>query len=185
MKRSAAVSLVFVLLLSCKPPLPPWSAAPTTAPSATPSPDPPTPLSPTPTSNGAILVVGIDIAAGGSDDFLDQTEEMLLFLQGCAPDALATADQYVAAIVESDRSGMDVAEGTFSASETTAFAPGYSQPAQVYWFAGSLVHDARHRWQHQTGTPTSWDSLPLEQRQGNPRQTGLPNWWKQPRRMAR
>ena len=167
MKRSAAVTLVLLLSLACNAPISaPSAAAPSaTVPSGTTTtPDPAIVPTTTPTPRGVILVSGIDIAAIGSDAFLARTEEALLFLQDCAPDALAVADEFVSTIVESDRSGMVVAQGTFLASETTAFAPGYSQPAQVYWFAGSVVHDARHRWQDQAGTPTAWGSLTLEQR---------------------
>lgn len=171
MKRSLAVTLVLVLALACNTPVPSQVAPPTATPTTTApptmarTPDPPDPDTPTPDPYGGTLLPGVDISAFGSDAFLAQTEEALRFLQGCAPDALAFADEYVSSIVESGRSGMMVNQGTFLASETTAFAPGYSAPAQVFWYGGTLVHDARHRWQSQSGTPTDWDNLTLEQRE--------------------
>jgi hypothetical protein len=107
----------------------------------------------------------MEIDVIGSDAFTAQAEAALALLAACAPDALAEADVYLVDIVESDRSGMDVQAGTFLASEITAFAPGYSQPAQVFWFGGSIIHDARHRWQSENGISTNWDALSLAERE--------------------
>ncbi len=68
-------------------------------------------------------------------------------------------------IRECNRSGMEVDTGTFLSSNTTAFAPGYSRDAQIFWYAGSIVHDARHRWQSQNGMVTDWGILNQEQRE--------------------
>lgn len=86
-------------------------------------------------------------------------------LAACAPDAYETVDAYMDLVQESDRSGMLVEDRTFLASEITAFAPGYQPASQVFWFAGSMVHDARHVYQHEIGMTTSWDSMTLPERQ--------------------
>ena len=86
-------------------------------------------------------------------------------LASCDPAALEAADAQLDAIVHSDRSGMDIGRRAFLASDTTAFAPNYPVEAQVFWFAGAMVHDARHRWQSENGVTTNWDSLSLEERQ--------------------
>lgn len=122
------------------------------APTATTTPEP----SPTPP---------LDILVWGSDEFVAQTYTAFDLLQQCAPEALATADEFLDAIQESDRSGMEVDTGTFLASLSIAFAPDYSLPAQVYWYAGSIVHDARHRWQSQNGMTTNWGILTLPERE--------------------
>ncbi|MFQ5943558.1 MAG: hypothetical protein ACE5JF_08400, partial [Anaerolineales bacterium] len=107
----------------------------------------------------------IDIGVIGSATFVSQTENALALLASCAPVALQTADSLLEGIQESERSGMLVGEGVFLASETTAFAPGYSEQAQLYWFAGAIVHDAHHRAQSQQGRTTNWAALTLEERE--------------------
>jgi hypothetical protein len=92
-------------------------------------------------------------------------EQSIALLTGCAPDALATADTYVDTILESDRSGMDVYTRTYNVSESTAFAPGYSAEVQVWWLAGTIIHDSRHQWQADNGIDTNWDALTLEERE--------------------
>jgi hypothetical protein len=111
------------------------------------------------------LVAGVEIDVIGSERFLAQTSAALGFLQDCARDALAGADEQLNYIVEADRSGAYVEDGGFAASDITAFAPNFSAPAQVYWYAGTIVHDARHRWQNQHGLTTDWDAMTLEERQ--------------------
>lgn len=127
------------------------TAVPTQAPTAAPTATQP--------SDGS----GIDI--DGPPQFTEQAQAALDLLAGCDPEALAVADQHLEAIVHSDRSGIDVSAGVFMASDTTAFAPGYPERAQVFWFAGAIVHDAHHRWQAQNGMTTNWDEMTLEQRQ--------------------
>jgi hypothetical protein len=131
-------------------------------PSPTASPLPTITFTPEPSPTLQDLQLGIQVI--GSEDFIAQTNAALELLQRCAPDALETADEYLNAIRESDRSGMEVESGTFLASLSTAFAPDYSLPAQVFWYAGSIVHDARHSWQSKSGMTTDWSILTLEER---------------------
>jgi hypothetical protein len=107
----------------------------------------------------------VNIGLLGSAGFVSQTDRALAFLAACASTDLETADEFINVIEESDRSGMLVDQGVFLASQITAFAPGYSEAAQVFWYAGSIVHDAHHRWQAQQGMSTDWDALSLEQRE--------------------
>jgi len=109
------------------------------------------------------LTIGIQVI--GSETFVNQTNAALDLLERCAPDALIVADEFLDAIRESDRSGMEVESGTFLASLSTAFAPDYSLPAQVFWYAGSIVHDARHSWQSMNGMTTNWSILTLPERE--------------------
>lgn len=144
-------------------PSPPTATAlpPTSAPTATAVPI----QAPTATPTAAQPSDGTGIDIEGPPEFTDQAQAALDLLGSCAPEALVTADQQLEAIVHSDRSGMDVASGAFMASNTTAFAPGYPESAQVFWFAGAIVHDARHRWQSENGMTTNWDAMSLEERQ--------------------
>ncbi len=105
------------------------------------------------------------IAISGEADFVNQTRAAIQMLAKCAPEDLETADTYIESIREFNRSGMEVDTGTFLSSNTTAFAPGYSRDAQIFWYAGSIVHDARHRWQSQNGMVTDWGILNQEQRE--------------------
>jgi hypothetical protein len=100
----------------------------------------------------------------GSSAFINQANAALDQLTICAPDQLKIADKFITSIIESDRSGMEVDDGSFLASDTTAFAPGYSAALQVFWFAGTIVHDAHHSWQHENGINTDWESLNDTQR---------------------
>jgi hypothetical protein len=100
----------------------------------------------------------------GSQSFIDQANAAINILATCAPDALKTADDYIDQIVQSERSGMNVESGDFFASDTTAFAPGYDMATQAFWFAGTIVHDAHHRWQSENGVNTDWGTLTLIQR---------------------
>ncbi len=100
----------------------------------------------------------------GSGEFVSQTRAAINFLATCDPDALSVADTYITTILEYNRSGMGVNDGTFMASNTTAFAPRYSRSLQVFWYAGTIVHDARHRWQAENGILTDWAQLSEEER---------------------
>ncbi len=163
MKRLCASILVLFVLTGCAT-LTGGLATPTSpAPSPTASPLPTSTITPEPSPTLQDLALGIQVI--GSDDFVAQTNAALDLLQRCAPDALLTADEYLVAIQESDRSGMEVESGTFLASLSTAFAPDYSLPAQVFWYAGSIVHDARHTWQSMNGMTTDWSILTLEERE--------------------
>jgi hypothetical protein len=147
----------------------------TTLPTATHTAEPTATPAPSTTSTSAASVTPsasataggseIGITITGSDEFAAQTEAALVFLQECDPAALTTADELLVYIVEAERSGALVEDGGFAASESTAFAPGYSNPAQVYWYAGAIIHDARHRWQSLNGMTTNWDALSLEERE--------------------
>ncbi len=148
------------------------TASPTGTPSATPIPTavvaatptrPPASATATPTATGA-AAREFQIALSGSDAFVARSGQALNFLNGCAPQYLAAVQQYIGSIQQSSRSGMEVGTGVFMASDVTAFAPGYSAAAQVFWYAGAIVHDARHRWQARQGTPTDWNTS-LAQRQ--------------------
>lgn len=114
--------------------------------------------SPAPTEVGPLL------EAEGSAEFVAQAQAAFDMLAECSPEAYETVDAYIDLVQESDRSGMLVEERTFLASEITAFAPGYQPASQVFWFAGAMVHDARHVYQHEIGMTTSWDSMTLEER---------------------
>jgi hypothetical protein len=166
MRRSLAYLLLLFLITACNwlsgllpPAMRPSPTSTATLPrSGTPTAT--TTLEPSPTQD---LVLGIQVV--GSEAFIDQTNAALDLLAQCAPDALLTADEYLDAIQESDRSGMVVESGTFMASLSTAFAPEYSLPAQVFWYAGSIVHDARHNWQSKNGMTTNWGILTLAERE--------------------
>lgn len=169
MKRCIASLILSVLVSACgflegilaTPTQPAPTPTATLPPSATPTASPLPTATSTPEPHGP----GLDILVLGSDVFVTQTHAALDLLQQCAPEALATADIYLVAIRESERSGMDVESGTFMASLLTAFAPDYSLPAQVFWYAGSIIHDARHTWQSQNGMTTDWGSLTLAERE--------------------
>ncbi|HZU87420.1 MAG TPA: hypothetical protein VFF78_08045, partial [Anaerolineaceae bacterium] len=110
-------------------------------------------------------VPGLDIIIEGSEEFRQQTIRSLELYQQCAPEALAEADIYLEKIEEYDRSGMDVDTGSFQASMATAFADGYELEVQVFWFGGSIIHDARHRWQYLNGIDTNWSTIDLAGRE--------------------
>jgi hypothetical protein len=163
MKRISASILVFFVLTGCAT-LTGGLATPTVpAPSPTVSPLPTITNTPEPSPTLQDLVLGIQVL--GSDAFVTQTNAVFDLLQRCAPDALVIADEYLDAIHESDRSGMEVESGTFLVSLSIAFAPDYSLPAQMFWYAGSIVHDARHNWQSKNGMTTDWSILTLEERE--------------------
>lgn len=171
MKRILASLILLVLTIGCSAldalvatptqpaPTPTATLPPSPTPTASPFPTATSTLEPSPTPGA------IDILVSGSGAFMTQTNAALDLLQQCAPDALATADQFLDAIQESDRSGMEVETDTFLASLTTAFAPDYSLPAQVFWYAGSIIHDARHSWQNDSGMTTNWSTLTLSERE--------------------
>jgi hypothetical protein len=108
---------------------------------------------------------GYEISIRGGDAFIVQTRAALNLLAQCAPEALKEADDSIDTIQEFNRSGMEVDTGTFLASNTTAFAPGYRQAVQIFWYAGTIVHDAHHRTQEQNGIDTNWGNLSEEQRE--------------------
>jgi hypothetical protein len=137
---------------------------PTTAASPVPL-DTSPPTLPAATATATITTDGSGIELDGPDEFVVQAQSALDLLAVCDPAALATVDTQLEAIVYSDRSGMDVDRGAFLASDTTAFAPGYPPEAQVFWFAGAIVHDAHHRQQAANGATTNWDQLSLQERQ--------------------
>jgi hypothetical protein len=175
MKRHFRTTCLFLLtvclLAACNlpaatPTAPPNTSTPTRIP-PTKTPVPTLTFTPLPTETLTLTPTseGMTISIDGSPEFTAQVKHSLELLSNCAPDALNTADIYIDTIQESDRSGMDVATGTYLVSETTAFAPGYLQEVQVYWLAGTIIHDARHRWQAENGINTSWDSLTLAERE--------------------
>jgi len=149
MKRILASLILMLLIVNCgfvdgllatptqSAPTPTATLPPSPTPTASPYPTATTTLEPSPIPGALAILVS------GSDVFVTQTNAALDLLQQCAPEALATADQFLDAIQESDRSGMEVETDTFLVSLTTAFAPDYSLPAQVFWYAGSIIHDAR------------------------------------------
>jgi len=171
MRRTLASLILLVLTIGCSSldalvatptqpaPTPTATLPPSSTPTASPFPTATSTLEPSP------IPEAIAILVSGSDVFVTQTNAALDLLQQCAPEAIATADQFLDAIQESDRSGMEVETDTFLASLTTAFAPDYSLPAQVFWYAGSIIHDARHSWQHDSGTTTNWSTLTLGERE--------------------
>jgi len=108
---------------------------------------------------------GPAISLLGSATFVGQAQAALELLASCAPEAVQTVDRHMNAIQESERSGMLVDTGIFLASSTTAFAPGYPPAAQVYWFAGAIVHDAQHSEQKAQGVIVDWSALSLPERE--------------------
>ncbi len=108
---------------------------------------------------------GYEISIRGEGAFVVQTRAALKFLAACAPQALQEADDALGTIREYNLSGMEVDSGTFLASNTTAFAPGFSRDAQIFWYAGTIVHDAHHRTQEQSGVDTNWGNLNEKQRE--------------------
>jgi hypothetical protein len=171
MKRILVSLILLLLIVSCAfvDGLLATPTQPAPTPTATLPPSPTPTASPFPTATSTLepspIPEAIAILVSGSDAFVTQTNAALDLLQQCAPVALATADQFLDAIQESDRSGMEVETDTFLASLTTAFAPDYSLPAQVFWYAGSIIHDARHSWQSDTGMTTNWSILTLSERE--------------------
>jgi hypothetical protein len=191
MKPHLAASTIFVaVLVACAGPVveeseepdvqrpkePTITQTPTEQPSSTPEPSPTetapaatatSPATRQTTGTPVFLTAGIslDIGVIGSDRFVSQAERALNLLASCAPEVLREVDNLIEVIQESDRSGMLVDHGVFLASDVTAFAPGYSEMPQVFWFAGSIVHDAHHRTQSQQGRTLNWDALTLEERE--------------------
>ena len=106
-----------------------------------------------------------EISIRGEGAFVVQTRAALNMLAVCAPQALREADDALDTIREYNLSGMEVNSGTFLASNTTAFAQGYSRDAQIFWYAGTIVHDAHHRTQEQNGVDTNWGNLNEKQRE--------------------
>ena len=159
---SGPLLTLLVALLACSTPTSPTITPP---PSRTPTPEPTAILSPTPPTEeaGAPDAEGIELI--GPPEFIKQAQAALDLLASCDPTALAAADAQLVSIVHSDRSGMDTTGGVFMASDTTAFAPDYPPAAQVFWFAGAIIHDAHHRQQAENGVTNSWDELSLEERQ--------------------
>lgn len=161
--RMSAISLtLLVAVLACSTPASPTSSTPlsptaTPEPTASPSPIPPTEKIEANDSEGIELY--------GPAEFTAQAQAALDLLASCDPDALAAADAQLVTIVHSDRSGMDTSGGVFRASDTTAFAPGYLPEAQVFWFAGAIIHDAHHRQQAEAGMTSNWAEMSLEERQ--------------------
>lgn len=130
------------------------------APPSTNTPPPPTATSqPTETTDGS----GIELL--GPPEFIDQAQAALDMLASCDSAALALVDRQLEQIVHSDRSGVDTTGGVFMVSDVTAFAPNYPPKAQVFWFAGAMVHDSHHRVQSQQGLTMNWDQMSLEERQ--------------------
>lgn len=156
------------VMLACSLSSPADEPSTTSQPQSTPIPKPsettpPTSAPASATPAGTPDGSGIEIQ--GPKEFIEQAQAALDLLATCDPAALAEVDTQLEAIVHSDRSGMDVSGGAFLASNSTAFAPGYSQTAQIFWFAGAMVHDAHHRQQAANGVTTDWDQLNLEERQ--------------------
>jgi len=119
---------------------------------------------PQPTLEKRLNADTVQIEIRGSGAFVVQTRAALNLLSQCDPDALLKVDTYLDRIQEYNRSGMEIESNTFLASNTTAFAPSYSREAQVFWYAGTIVHDAHHNWQSAHGRNTDWGSLSLEER---------------------
>jgi hypothetical protein len=165
MTRLIANILMLFLITGCGVLTGSIATATQPAPTPTVSPPPSATATITPEPSPTPMDLALDIQIIGSEAFVDQTIAALDLLERCAPDALIVADEYLDAIQESDRSGMEVESGTFLASLSIAFAPDYSLPAQVFWYAGSIVHDARHNWQSKNGMTTNWSILTLEERE--------------------
>jgi len=131
----------------------------------------------------ALIVIGIVILVGhtvfglrvvhrnkiwiiGTYSFVVQTQSALDFLSECSPDTFAEIPRYIHLVVEFSKSGISPRYKVFSASKKTAFAPGRSQPVQLFWYAGAIVHDARHGWQYHNGLNIkSWDEKTVAERE--------------------
>lgn len=155
-----ALGMILLVSKACSP----LGAAPTATPEIEgppPTQEPTaTEISPSPVPTDA----GPSLRAEGSEVFVAQAQAAFDLLAECAPEAYETVDAYIDLVQESDRSGMLVEQRIFLASEVTAFAPGYQPASQVFWFAGAMVHDARHVYQAEQGMTTNWDAMPLEER---------------------
>lgn len=167
MTRFLASALIVVLITGCGviPGLLSTPTQPAPTPTETPPPSATATITNTPEPSPTPLDLALYIQVIGSEAFIDQTNAALDLLERCVPEALIVADEYLDAIRESDRSGMQVESGTFLVSLSIAFAPDYSLPAQVFWYAGSIVHDARHNWQSKNGMTTDWGILTLAERE--------------------
>lgn len=122
-------------------------------------------LTPQPTPGRILNADTAQIQIRGSGSFIAHTRAALNLLGKCDPDAFLKVDTYLDRIQEYNRSGMEINSSTFLASNTTAFAPGYSREAQLFWYLGTIVHDAHHNWQNAQGYNTNWGSLSLEERE--------------------
>lgn len=86
--------------------------------------------------------MGID----GDEAFIAHVEAALGLLRDGVPDAYATVLGDVAVIWQVESfSGMCYDTGIYRVGLETAFAPGYGQPQQALWLAGTIVHDGCHR----------------------------------------
>ncbi len=99
----------------------------------------------------------------GDDEFKAWAERALDLLETRAPGAYQDVLESID-VIESVAagSGMYVAEKRFAVGEQTAFAPGYEEPAQLVWFAGSIVHDANHSAQYSRGDPHTGKEAEIE-----------------------
>lgn len=103
-------------------------------------------------------------------EFKEKIESTFEFLAECAPEDLIFADKYLSGIYESNgsHSGAEIAFNSTNillTSNFTKYLPSnFSVSAQIFWYAGAIVHEARHSWQfQQSGLAKNWTSRTHEE----------------------
>jgi len=112
---------------------------------------------PTPTAESP------EIEVIGDEDFKEWTRQALDRLQAQAPDAYGEVLASIDVIESVDAgSGMYVEEKRYAVGDQTAHAPGYDEPRQLIWFAGTVVHDAHHSNQFARSVPHTGKDAEVE-----------------------
>ena len=112
-----------------------------------------------------------NITIFGSQVFEDKIEAAFELLNRCAPEDLAAADKFITGIYEDSNGSYSGAQIPFNStnilltSNFTKYLPSnYSSQAQIFWYAGAIVHEARHAWQFlQPGFVKNWSSRTPEE----------------------
>ncbi|WP_237466145.1 hypothetical protein [Vibrio stylophorae] len=91
----------------------------------------------------------------GSPEFVAQVRHALFMIAQQSPQHYRYITQNIGAIVEHDKSGMDVMHRpmTFYMSDVTAFH-------SLYWCAGTIVHDAYHAYLYKQAQSQYGASVP-------------------------
>lgn len=111
-----------------------------------------------------------NITIFGSQVFKDKMKAAFDLLAICAPEDLATADEFLTGIYESNGSyaGAQIYANSTNiqiSSNLTGYLPdNYSSSGHTFWYAGAIVHEARHSWQFlQLGLVKDWMSRTPEE----------------------
>lgn len=114
---------------------------------------------------GEVLGIAPNVRIFGSPAFRDKIESAIEFLSKCSPQDLSNINKYITGIYEDNGSyaGADISYGSTNmqaSSNLTRYLPGnYSLDAQIFWYSGAIVHEARHSWQFlQPGLVKNWNS---------------------------